>query len=110
VQATLRLYAGSYKEGRTIQALQLASAWTENGVTWANQPATTGAAATTASGNAAGYREWTVTGQVASMYNGSGNHGFLIRDASENGGGFEQGFHTREKPADNPPRLVITYD
>ena len=70
MQARLRLYAGSYKEGRTIQALRLASAWTESVVSWSNQPATTGAAATTASGNVAGYLEWTVTAQVAAMYTG----------------------------------------
>ena len=37
------------------------------------------------------------------------NHGFLIRDASENGGGNEQGFHSREKAPDNPPQLVVTF-
>ena len=42
------------------------------------------------------------------MYSGA-NHGFLIRDASENGGGFEQGFHSREKAPDNPPQLVVTF-
>ena len=50
VTATLRPYASSYKDGRTLHALQLAAPWTESGVTWANQPATTGAAAAVASG------------------------------------------------------------
>jgi large repetitive protein len=104
--ATLRLYASSYKTGRTLQALQLAGAWTEGGVTWSNQPATTGPAATAASGF--GYREWAVTAQVQSMYAGAG-HGFLIRDAIEGGGGLEQGFHSREKGTDEPPRLVIAF-
>lgn len=38
-----------------------------------------------------------------------GNHGFLIRDATENGGGIEQGFNSREKGSDNPPRLLLIF-
>jgi large repetitive protein len=108
VSAKLRLYASSYKDGRTLQALRLGATWTETAVTWGNQPASTGAAATVTSGF--GYREWTVTGHVQAMYAPGANHGFLIRDASENGGGFDQGFHSREKGADNPPQLVISFD
>jgi large repetitive protein len=104
--ARLRLYAGSYKTGRTLQALRIAASWTETAVRWNNQPATTGTAATAASGS--GYREWTVTQQVRDMY-ASGNNGFLIRDATENGNGVEQGFNSREKGSDNPPRLVVTF-
>jgi hypothetical protein len=78
-------------------------------VTWSNQPATSGVAATTLSGAVADYREWTVTSQTAAMYT-SGNYGFLIRDANENGGGAEHGFHAREKIPDNTPQLVITFD
>jgi hypothetical protein len=104
--ARLRLYAGSYKAGRTLEALRLAGPWTESAVTWATQPATAGAAATAASG--AGYREWAVTWQVRDMYEGGG-HGFLIRDAEEGGTGIEQAFHSREKGNDDPPRLVLTY-
>jgi large repetitive protein len=55
-----------------------------------------------------GYREWTVTSQVQGMYTGA-NHGFLVRDATENGGGLDQVFHSREKGTGNPPRLVITF-
>jgi hypothetical protein len=106
--ARLRLYAGSYVAGRTLQALRLNGSWTETAVTWANQPATTGLAATAPSRSSAGYLEWTVTGQVQSMYS-IANHGFLIRDSAENGGGLEQTFHSREKAPDNPPQLVVTY-
>jgi CSLREA domain-containing protein len=104
--AKLRLYATSYKTGRTLQALLLGATWTEGGVKWSNQPATTGAAVTTASGS--GYREWAVTAHVQAMYAGV-NHGWLIRDATENGGGLEQAFHSREKGTDNPPRLVVGF-
>jgi hypothetical protein len=103
--ATLRLYAPSSAGGRTLEALQLSGSWSESGVNWSNQPATTGAAATTGSGN--GYREWSVTGMVQSMY-ASSNNGFLIRDASEGGGGSEQQFHSREK-GESMPELVITF-
>jgi large repetitive protein len=64
--ARLRLYASSYKDGRTLQALRLLTSWTESALTWNNQPQTTGTAATVASGS--GYREWTVTSQVQAMY------------------------------------------
>ena len=104
--ATLRLFSSSSTAGRTLQALRVNAAWTETGVTWTNQPATTGTAVTTTSG--AGYREWTVTAQVALMYSGT-NNGFLIRDATENGTGLEQLFHAREKAPDNPPQLVLTF-
>jgi hypothetical protein len=103
--ATLRLYAASAATGRTLQALRLAGSWTEGGVTWANQPGTTGGAAATASG--AAYREWNVTAQVQAMYTGA-NSGFLIRDAVESGGGAEQQFHSREK-GETPPALVLTF-
>jgi hypothetical protein len=108
VNARLRLYSAAYKDGRTIQAMALGATWTESGVTWANQPATTGPAAATTSGF--GYREWAVTTQVTGMYAPGANHGFLIRDASESGSGWDQGFNSREKGSDNPPQLVITFD
>jgi hypothetical protein len=105
--ATLRLYAGSVTSGRTLQALRLASGWSENSVTWGNQPATTGTPATTASGPGPAYLEWTVTAHVQAM-RVSGNHGFLIRDASEGGGGFEQQLFSREK-GENAPQLLIRF-
>jgi hypothetical protein len=100
--ATLRLYAGSSKSGRTIQVFQLGGSWTENGVNWSNQPSTTGGAVTASSGN--GYRQWNVAGLVQSMYSGS-NDGFLVRDATENQDA-EQQFNSREK-SDNRPQLVL---
>jgi hypothetical protein len=75
-------------------------------VNWNNQPATTGTAATAPSRNSPGYIDWNVTSMMSGMY--SNNKGFLIRDASENGCGMEQGFNSREK-SDNSPRLVITF-
>jgi hypothetical protein len=104
--ATLRLNSGSATGGRTLQALRLAGSWSENAVTWNNQPAIVGAAATTTSGT--GNRTWNVTAHVRDMYAAGANHGFLIRDASEGGNGFEQQFYGREN-SNNRPTLIITY-
>lgn len=104
--ATLRLFAGSSAGGRTLRAVRLGAAWTEGAVTWSNQPATVGSVATTASGN--NYREWNVVSQVRDGYGAGAHHGFLIRDANENGSGAEQTFHSREK-GQNPPQLVLTF-
>jgi hypothetical protein len=104
--AKFRLYASSFKDGRTLQALRLGGSWTERAVNWNNQPATTGVAATATS--ASGYVEWTATSQVKGMYSGA-NNGFLVRDSVEGGNGVDQQFHSREKGTDNPPQLVITF-
>ena len=104
--AKLRLYASSYKTGRTLQAFRVAAAWTESALNWTNQPQTAGTAATTASG--AGYREWAVTQHVVDMYAPNAKLGFTIRDSAANGQQ-PQDFHSREKGTDNPPRLVVTF-
>jgi hypothetical protein len=101
----LRMYSGSAVNGRTLQVLQAAAAWTEGGVTWANQPGTIGTAVTTTSGS--GWRQWNVTALAPALY--GANHGFIIRDATEGGNGHEQQLHSKEKAPDNPPQLVITF-
>jgi hypothetical protein len=106
--ATLRLYAASYKAGRTLQAFRLGATFLEGGVNWNSQPATTGTAATAPSASSAGYVQWSVTSHAQAMYTGT-NTGFLIRDATENGPGMDQSFNSREKGADNPPQLVVTF-
>jgi hypothetical protein len=105
--ATLRLRAGSFKSGRTLQALRLDGSWSEGSITWGNQPATTGPAATTASGS--NWRQWTVTSQVQAMYAAGAHHGFLVRDATESGSGAEQVFYAREKGGGDRPQLVLTF-
>jgi hypothetical protein len=104
-RSQLRLYAGSYKTGRTLQAFALTGAWTESDVTWSNQPAPSGSAATVPSGS--GYLAWNVTAQLATTY--ASSIGFLVRDQTEDGAGLEHGFHSREKAPDNPPQLVLTF-
>ena len=106
--ATLRLYTGSFKEGRVLQALRLDGDWTEDLVTWNSQPATSGPPAGAQSAAAPGYVEWTVTDQVAAMYSGV-NDGFLIRDAAEDGPGLDQAFFSRDNSGVNPPQLVLSF-
>jgi Carbohydrate binding module (family 6)/F5/8 type C domain/Glycosyl hydrolase family 30 beta sandwich domain/Glycosyl hydrolase family 30 TIM-barrel domain len=103
--ATLRLYAGSARSGRTIEVLRLAGGWTEPGITWGTQPSTVGPATAATSGT--GYREWDVTAQVRAMYETGANHGFLVRDAAENADA-EQQFNSREK-GENQPQLLLTF-
>jgi large repetitive protein len=106
--ATLRLYSGSFTEGRTLEALGVAASWTEGGVEWGNQPATAGIPATARTPSGAGYLEWNVTVPVESMFEGS-NHGFLIRDSAEGGGGVGQSFSSRENGSAEPPELLIVF-
>jgi hypothetical protein len=103
--ATLRLYAASPAAGRTMQAARVTGAWAEGSVTWNNQPASAGPAASTSSGS--GYRQWDVTSHVQVMFASGVNNGFLIRDAVE-GQDAEQQFHSREK-GQNVPQLVVTF-
>ena len=94
------------KENRTIEALRLDGAWTEGGVTWSNQPATAGPAATSASG--IGVRLARVERRRSGAGDAAGsNNGFLIRDANESQDA-EQQYNSREKGTDRP-QLVITF-
>ncbi|MFC7244122.1 DNRLRE domain-containing protein [Catellatospora aurea] len=102
--AKLRMYVSSVAGTRTLRAARLAGAWTETGVTWRNQPATTGTAATVPA--VKGWVEWTVTAQVAGLYT-DGNHGLQIRDNTEGAAGYEQRLHSREYT--NKPTLTVTF-
>jgi subtilisin family serine protease len=104
--ATLRLHAGSAKSGRTLRAWRLSSPWSESLVTWMDQPGTVGEPASSNSGQ--GYREWDVTALVEQMY-AVANHGFVIRDGTEEGPGVEQQLHSREKGDDKPPELMLRF-
>ncbi len=106
--ATLRINSSTASATRPLEARRLTADWTEGGVTWANQPSdTTTGAATTNSGT--GYRTWTVTTLVDTMYTNSLTYGFQIRDAAENSGtAREQLFDARDKGA-SPPELVVNF-
>jgi hypothetical protein len=106
IGATLQLYTTTLKAGRTYQAWQIAASWSETGVTWANQPATTGtpANATTASG----WVSWTVTGEVQAMYARSHFFGFLIKDATEDTPTTYLDVYS-SRTGSHPPKLVLTW-
>lgn len=103
--AMLHLYAASAATDRTLGVFALAGAWSEDTVTWNNQPATTGPATTTLSDFQR--RRWDVTSQVQMMYGTRQNHGFLIRDMAEGGSGFEQQFMSRD--SEDGPDLLIRF-
>jgi large repetitive protein len=105
--ATLRLYNKGPTAGRTIQALQVSATWTEMGVTWNNQPATTGTAAVSTTVSAAGWQTWTVTSQVQAMY--GVNHGFLLRDATESSAAAAKQNYPAREDAPNDPELIVNW-
>jgi large repetitive protein len=104
--ATLTLSVRSGTTGRTIQAFRAASSWTETGVTWNNQPATTGTA-TSAASVASGNLQISVTSQVQAMYSGS-NFGFIVKDSAESdNSSAQQRWISRE--GGTAPSLSITF-
>ena len=103
--ATLRLWATAATAGRTLQAYQAATPWTEGTVTWLTQPLTTGSPSTTTS--ATGWIQFDVTAQAQLMFLGV-NAGFLVRDAAESlNPASTQQLSSREA-ANYRPELVIT--
>src|SRR5918999_2962040 len=75
--ARLRLYADSGTEGSRVEAVPIASAWSESTVNWEDQPPKTGAAVSAWSID--GYMTWNVTSHVREMI-GKVSHGWLVRD------------------------------
>ncbi|MGH3713006.1 MAG: DUF7594 domain-containing protein [Micromonosporaceae bacterium] len=103
--ATLRLYAAAAAGGRTLRVSPLTATWSEGAVTWSNRPA--GGSGAAYASSRTGWTAWSVTTQVTGAYAGP-LHGFLVRDATEGGAGYEQRFHSRENGI-NRPELVITF-
>jgi parallel beta-helix repeat protein len=104
--ARLRVFADSGTEGARVESVRLASAWSENAVTWDSQPATFGAPV--AAWSSDGWMSWNVTAHVRETFGGV-NNGWLLRDAAEGtetAGG--HGFYAREK-GDSPPELVLRF-
>lgn len=103
--AFLRVNAWSAASGRTIQAYRAAASWTETGVTWSNQPATTGTAVTASS--ATGWMQWEVTSHVSAMYSGS-NDGFLVRDSVEDSTS-DKTLAQDSREGSKPPELIVRF-
>jgi fibronectin type 3 domain-containing protein len=96
--ATLRVYASSATvDGPAVYPTS--TGWSETGITWANKPAATGAAAADAGAIATG--TWVVY-DVTSLVNGNGTFAFLLSQTSTDG----TDFHSRE--AANKPQLVVS--
>jgi hypothetical protein len=103
--ATLQLYAKSTEGTRTIEAYRADASRSETAVTWNNRPGTTGVPATSASG--LGWRSWSVTAIFQSMYSAA-NHGFVLKDQTEEVGSFRQNYSSREDTP-NDPQLVVNW-
>ena len=126
--ATLRLYASTLPGAcRTLDIFRVASAWTESGVTWNNQPfgttinnpaqssrtdsfdaGTPGSCENKVIGYVTGA---VVTNDVAAFVSGTANNGWMIRDDSE---GSNQTRTTTFSAKDlgtlaQAPQLVVSY-
>jgi hypothetical protein len=97
---------------RTYLAHRVTGAWTETGVTWANQPATVAAAtASVTTGTTANVtRTWDVTADVQAFVDGTTNLGWRLRDETESApvrlGSFRS---TEHGNASERPVLEVTY-
>ena len=83
----------------------MAAGWTESGLTWSSQPATTGTTTTAITGG--GWVTWSVTSQVAGMY-AAGNHGLRIKDTVEDTGATSTNKYSSREGSD-PPELVVQW-
>lgn len=107
VSATLRLRDDGANLGRTISVHRAASAWSETVLNWSNRPGYLASpVATSASGGQ--WTTWNIASHVTAMY-ASGNHGFVIKDQSENYD-VKQAYRERETaiPGEEPT-LSITF-
>ena len=113
--AILRLTLSGVASGtRTLAAHRVTSAWTENALTWANQPSVAASASASTivpTGAVAGATFiWSVTSDVQSFVaSPSGNHGWRVFDNAEGDNGANpRSFNSREAGT-GVPQLVITY-
>ncbi|MGH2753201.1 MAG: Ig-like domain-containing protein [Actinomycetota bacterium] len=104
--AILELEVETFTAGRTIQVQRAASAWTETTVTWNNQPGVTGPI-TTAPSDTPDVTV-NVTSQVTDIYSDA-NHGFRIRDASENAATAQRNEFYSKDNGSLDPQLTISW-
>jgi chitodextrinase len=97
-QATLRLWASSGTGDGPI-VTPTSTGWTENGITWANKPASTGPTIADIGGISTG--TW-VQVDVTNIVVGNGTYAFRLSGESTDG----VDFHSREGA--NDPQLVVT--
>ncbi len=98
--ARLRVFAfSSTNDGPSV--LTTSTTWTETGVTWANRPASIGAAVDDA--RVIATQTWQEY-NVASLVTGNGTYSFALVPTSSDG----VDFYSRER-ATNRPELIVTY-
>lgn len=104
--ADFYMYASTPVAGRTLAVHRAATAWTENGVTWSNQPATAGTPATTTTTGAVGWLKWDIEPVATDLYT-SGNNGLRVADQAEGASpGVTQVYGSAESGG-TPPVLVL---
>lgn len=106
LSASLRVFTIDADVGRTLALYRVAAAWSETGITWANQPGASGAASLADA--AWNWVTFDATTQVSAMYAGT-NHGLQIRDNSEGYAAAEKAQEISSREGSNPPELSLTF-
>jgi hypothetical protein len=97
---------------RTWNVDRVTAGWTEGGITWSNQPATTGSTSITTGTTSNVTLQATVTSDVQGFVSGSlTNNGWRFSDSAETGSPTQNGqFRSREfGTASQRPTLVVDY-
>jgi hypothetical protein len=99
-------------QSRTWNISRVTAAWTENGITWSNQPGATTSTSITTGTSASVWLQATVTSDVQSFISGSlANNGWRLSDSVENSSTVRNGqFRSREfGTVGQRPQLVVNY-
>jgi hypothetical protein len=119
--ATLRLMVSALPAAcRTQDVFRATASWTEGGITWATQPATSASRTSSANVGPTGcanstintYVSWDVTSDVQSFVAGTTtNDGWMLRDDVEDATSAQTtGYYTKETAAlASAPQLVVNY-
>jgi len=110
-QAILSLCATSGANGREHAVHAITESWTENVLTWSNQPAV---AATPSSTRPAptepGCEQWDLTADVRAWVDSGSDHGWRLSDTAENQGSGAVRWATKENATEaDRPSLEVTY-
>lgn len=106
--AELRLYSTAGTAGRTLEAFQAGSPWTDTSVTWNTRPGTTGSGTSTTT-TTSGWQTIDVTTQIQDIYS-YGDDGLIVRDASEGApSAAGQSFTSSKGDAAQEPQLVVSF-
>jgi large repetitive protein len=111
-QARLRYYNKDPDSGTNVDVYRgdptVLPLWTAATLTWSNQPAYLGPAATNAATTStAGWQEWVVTDHVVAQYR-DGNNGFVLRDRKATSTYYQQIYYDRQHTTFTPT-LVLTW-